>query len=105
MSKTLAALIFLCNQSSRMMERACNDDAVCSKTSQEKCDAIEVVLTFSMPSPNKTADTPSMRDRACIMDVPSSMLYCVEKSIIEKQCQLTAAERGIYWVLSKHKKG
>jgi hypothetical protein len=104
-SKTLAASKKLCNQSLRMMERACNGDAVCGETSQEKCDTVEGVLTFSAPSPNKTADTPSMSDRARIMGVPSSTLHCVEKSIIEKRHQLTAAERGIYWALSKHKKG
>jgi hypothetical protein len=82
--KTLAASKILCNQSLRMMERACHGDAVCGKTSLEKHDAVKVVLTFSMPSPNKTADTPSMRDHACIMGVPSSMLHCVKKSIIEK---------------------
>ncbi len=103
--KTLAVCKFLCNQSSRMIERACNGKSVSSKTSQEKRDAIEVVLTFSAPSPNKTADTPSMHDRACIMGVPYSMLQRVKKSVIEKQCQLKAAERGIYWALSKRKKG
>ncbi len=87
------------------MERACNGDAVCGKTSQEKHDAVKVVLTFSAPSPNKTADAPSMRDRARIMGVPYSRIQCVKKSVIEKQCQLMAAERGINWVLSKHKKG
>ncbi len=103
--KTLALSKFLCNQSSRMMKRACNGESVRGKTSQEKHDTIEVVLTFSTPSPNKTADTPSMHDRACIMGVPFSMLQRVEKSVIEKRCQLTAAERGIYWALLKRKKG
>jgi hypothetical protein len=88
-----------------MTEHACNGKSVSGKTSQEKCDAIEVVLTFSAPSTNKTADTPSMRDCARIMGVPYSMLKCVKKSVIKKQRQLTAAERGIYWALSKHKKG
>jgi hypothetical protein len=104
-SKTLALSKFLCNQSLRMMERAPNGKSVRGKTSQEKHDAVEVVLTFSTPSPNKTADTPSMCDRACIMGVPFSMLQCVKKSVIEKRRQLTAAERGIYWALSKRKKG
>ncbi len=103
--KTLALSKFLCNQSLRMMERACNGESVCGKTSQEKHDAVKVVLTFSAPSPNKTADTPSMRDRACIMGVPFSMLQRVKKSVIKKRRQLTAAERGIYWALSKRKKG
>ncbi len=66
------------------MEHACNGYAVCSKTSQEKPDTIEVVLTFSTPSTNKTADTPSICDRTCIMVVPYSMLHCVEKSVTEK---------------------
>jgi hypothetical protein len=39
------------------------------------------------------------------MGVPSSTLHPVEKSIIEKRRQLTAAERGKNWVLSKRKKG
>ncbi len=95
-SKTLAVCKFLCNQSLRMMECACNGKSVSGKISQEKHDTIEVVLTFSAPSPNKTADTPSMRDHACIMGVPYSTLQCVKKSVIKKQSQLTAAERGIY---------
>jgi hypothetical protein len=103
-SKTLAVCKFLCNQSLRMMEHARDGESVSGKTSQEKCDAVEVVLTFSAPSPNKTADTPSMCDHAHIMGVPYSMLQCVKKSVIKKQRQLTAAERGIYWVLLKHKK-
>jgi hypothetical protein len=105
MLKTLALSKFLCNQSSRMMKRACNGLSVHGKTSQEKHDAIKVVLTFSTPSTNKTADTPSMRDHARIMGVPFSMLQRVKKSVIEKRRQLTAAERGIYWALSKRKKG
>ncbi len=87
------------------MERACNGDAVYDKTSQEKHDAVKVVLTFSAPSPNKTADAPSMHDRTRIMGVLSSMLHCVKKSVIKKQRQLMAAERGIYWALLKCKKG
>jgi hypothetical protein len=105
MSKTPAVCKFLCNQSSRMIEYACNGESVSLKTSQEKHDTVEVVLTFSAPSPNKTADTPSMHDHVCIMGVPYSTLQRVKKSVIEKQHQLTAAERGIYWALSKHKKG
>ncbi len=58
-SKTLALSKFLCNQSSRMMERAHNGESVHGKTSQEKHDAIEVVLTFSAPSPNKPAAHPA----------------------------------------------
>jgi hypothetical protein len=104
-SKTIAVFKFLCNQSSRMMERACNGESVCGKPSREKRDTVKVVLTFSAPSPNKTADTPSMRDRACIMGVPCSTLQRVEQTVIEKQRQRTAAERGIYWALSKRKKG
>jgi hypothetical protein len=103
-SKTLAVCKFLCNQSLRMMERARTGKSVSGKTSQGKRDAIEVVLTFSVPSPNKTADTPSMCDRACIMGVPYSTLQSVKKSVIEKRRQLTAAVRGIYWALSKRKK-
>ncbi len=88
-----------------MMEHARNGDAVCGKTSREKCDAIEIVLIFNAPSLNKTADTPSMRDHTCIMGVPYSTLQRVEKSVIKKRCQLVAAEQGIYWALSKCKKG
>jgi hypothetical protein len=104
-SKTLALSKFICNQSLRMMEHALNGKSVCGKTSQEKRDTVKVVLTFSAPSPNKTADTPSMHDHACIMGVPFSMLQHVEKSVIKKQRQLTAAVRGICWAPSKRKKG
>ncbi len=104
-SKTLAVCKFLCIQSSRMMECARNGESVSVNTLQEKRDTVEVVLTFSAPSPKKTADTPSMRDRARIMGVPYSTLQCVENSVIKKQRQLTAAERGLYWALSKCKKG
>ena len=104
-SKTRTAENFLCEQSSRMMERARTGDAVRGKTSREKRDAAEVVFTFSAPSPNKTSDAPSMRDRARIMGIPFSTLQRVEKSVIEKRRQLTDAERGTYWALSKRKKG
>jgi hypothetical protein len=62
-------------------------------------------MTFNAPSPDKTADAPSMRERARAMVLPSSTLHCVEKSVTEKRRQLTAAERGVHWALSKRKKG
>ena len=105
--KILAASKFICKQSSMMMKHAQTNDSlcVCGKSSQEKHDAAKVVLTFCVPSPNKTADMPGMCDRACIMSVPSSTLHQQEQSVSEKRRQLTAAKRGIYWMISKLKKG
>jgi hypothetical protein len=34
-----------------------------------------------------------------------STLHCDKKSLIKKRRQLTNGKVGIYWVLSKHKKG
>jgi hypothetical protein len=52
---------FVCQQSARMMEQ--NWTTSGTRTA-EKRDAVEVMLTFSAPLPDKTNDIPSMHQRA-----------------------------------------
>ena len=58
-------------------------------------------MTFNAPLPDKTVDALSIRERARLMGLPSSTLHRVLKSVTEKRRQLTAAERGVHWALSK----
>lgn len=104
-SKQLAATKFIWEQSSRMMERARSGGRHRGNTTCEKHSAVEVMLTFCAPSPDKAASAPSILDRAQIIGVPKSTLHRVEKKIIEKRRQLTAGERGIHWAMAKRKKG
>jgi hypothetical protein len=71
----------------------------------EKRDAVEVILAFSAPSPQKTMGVPSRRDRARALGVPPSTLDRVDACLIKKCWQLTTGERGVHWALSKRKKG
>ncbi len=75
------------------------------KTTDEKRDAIEVMLTFSAPLPEKMTLVPSQRDCARVLGVPQSTLAAREKALIKKRRQLSAGKKGIFWALAKRKKG
>ena len=65
-----SAAMYLCGQSARMIGRARSNEKLRGKTSRDKQDAVETVLTTMAPSPNRTfADVPSMRKRAKLMGV------------------------------------
>ncbi len=49
-SKEIPTAKFVCQQSSRMMGRACSGETIRGKTSQQKGDAAEVMMIFSKPS-------------------------------------------------------
>jgi hypothetical protein len=66
----------------------------------EKRHAVEVMLTFSAPLPDKTCDIPSMCQPAQVLGVPSSTLVCIDQLLIKKRQQLSSGERGIYWALA-----
>ena len=105
-SKESAAEKYVVGQSARMMERNRNTSKLHGNTTTEKRDAVEVILAFSAPSPQKTTSVPSRRDRARALGVPSSTLARVDARLIEKRRQLTTAgETGVHWALSKRKKG
>jgi hypothetical protein len=61
------------------------------KREQEKCDVVEVILTFTAPLPTRKVGNPSRRDRAHALGVAASTLDRVDKHIIEK-CRLLSAE-------------
>ncbi len=77
----------------------------CANVTAKKCDAAEVMLTFSAPLPQKLTGVPSQRDCACVLGVPCSTLSQIENALIEKRRQLSAGMKGIYWALAKRKKG
>jgi hypothetical protein len=76
-----------------------------AKTTDEKRDAVKVMLTFSVPLPEKMTLVPSQRDCARVLGMPQSTLATREKALIEKRQQLSAGKKGIFWALSKRKKG
>jgi hypothetical protein len=76
-----------------------------AKTTDEKCDAFKVMLTFSASLPDKMALVPSQRDCARVLGMPQSTLATREKALIEKCRQLSASKKGIFWALAKCKKG
>jgi hypothetical protein len=104
-SKMQAAYKFVCKQSSCLMKTNCNCAFPQAKTTDEKPDAIKVMLTFSAPSPEKMTLVPSQHDCARVLGVPQSTLATREKALIEKRRQLSAGKKGIFWALAKRKKG
>jgi hypothetical protein len=74
MLKALALSKNLCKQSSWMMEGACSSESRHGKTAQEKHDAMEVMLTFCAPLPDKGPGMPSLHDPARILGVPYRVL-------------------------------
>ena len=103
--KESAAEKYVMVQSVRMMERNRNTSKLHGNTTTEKRDAVEVILAFSAPSPQKTTSVPSRRDRARALGVLPSTLDRVDARLIKKRRQLTTGERGVHWALSKRKKG
>jgi hypothetical protein len=109
-SKDTATIKFLFGQFARMMERNRSTTKLRGNSTAEKRDAVEAVLTFSTPSPDKAgaegvSGVPSMFNRARILGVPSSLLKRMDKHLIDKRRQLTTGEKGTYWALAKRKKG
>jgi hypothetical protein len=88
-----------------MMEWNRSSSKLRGNSTAEKRNAVEVVLSFSAPSPQKTTGVPSRREHARALGVPLSTLARVDARLIEKRQQLTAGERGVHWTLSKRKKG
>ena len=74
-SKESAAEKYVVGQSARMMERNRRTEKMRGNTTAVKRDAVEVILAFAAPSPQKqTMSVPSRRDRARALGVPSSTL-------------------------------
>jgi hypothetical protein len=109
-SKDTATIKFLFGQSARMMEWNRSTTKLRGNSTAEKHDAVEAVLTFSAPLPEKVGaegvgGVPSMFNCAWIHGVPLSLLKRMDKHLIDKRRQLTAGEKGTYWVLAEQKKG
>ena len=94
--KESAAAKYVVGQSVRMMEQNCNTSKLHGNSTTEKCDAVEVILAFSPPSPQKTTGVPIRRDCARALGVPPSTLDRVDARPIKKRQQLTAGERGVH---------
>jgi hypothetical protein len=77
----------------------------CARTTDKKHNAIEVMLTFSAPLPEKVTGVPSQWDCARVLGLPQSTLATREKAIIKKHRQLSAGKKGIFWAFAKRKKG
>jgi hypothetical protein len=73
-SKEAAATKYIAEQLARMMERNRSTSKLRGNSTAEKHDAVEVVLSFSAPSPQKTTGVPSRRERARALGVLSSTL-------------------------------
>ncbi len=100
-----AAYKYICKQSSCLMEHSRNCENLHSRTTGEKRDAAEVILIFSAPLPEKVKGVPSQRDCACVLGIPQSTLAKKEQALIKKRRQLSTGKAGIFWALSKRKKG
>jgi hypothetical protein len=100
-----AAYKFVCKQSSCLMMCNCNRENPCARTPDKKCNAVEVMLTFSAPLPDNVTGVPSQRDCARVLGMPHSTLATREKALIKKRWQLSAGKKGVFWALAKGKKG
>ena len=96
---------FFLDQSAWMMKRNCSMAKLRGNSTTEKRNAVEAVLTFTAPSPEKVAGVPSIRDCVRVLGVPKSTLIQLEKHLIEKRQQLSTGKKGIYWARVKCKKG
>ncbi len=79
-----AAYKYVCKQSSCLMERNRNRENLHSKTTDKKCDAAKVILTFSTPLPEKVKGVSSQHDRSRVLCIPQSTLAQKEKALIKK---------------------
>ncbi len=61
-------------------------------------------MTFPALSPDKMVGIPSMHERTRIIGVSRTTLKCIQKHVMEKRCQLTAGEKGVYWALAKRRR-
>ncbi len=100
-----AAYKFVCKQSSCLMKTNRNWAFPQAISTDKKSNAIEVMLTFSAPLPEKMTLVPSQRDCARVLGVPQSTLATREKALIKKRRQLSTGKKGIFWALAKRKKG
>ncbi len=67
--KEMAAAKYVCQQSARMLGCAPSSKNDRGETSCEKQDVVEVVLTFTAPSPNRETVVPSQRDHARLLGI------------------------------------
>ncbi len=104
-SKEQAAYKFICEQSLCLMKQNCLIEKPRANVTAEKHDAAEVILTISAILPEKVTGVPSQHERARVLGMPQSILATREKAPIEKRQQLSAGEKGVYWALTKCKKG
>ncbi len=74
LSKMQAAYKFVCKQSSRLMKTNCNWAFLQAKITDEKCNAVKVMLIFSAPLLEKMTIVPSQHDCARVLGVPQSTL-------------------------------
>lgn len=61
--------------------------------------------TFSAPLQEKTAEVPSKCDCTCVLGMPRRTLSRVDTVLVKKGRQQSAGKKGIYWALTKCKKG
>ena len=97
-TKDQAIASYVSEQTAQMLERARTNLKVRGKPKREKCDATEVVMSFSAPSPtwpstNQETVVPSQRDCAKLFRIPRSTLQRVDGAMITKRQKLTAGER------------
>jgi hypothetical protein len=81
-SKQKAVANYLGQQSARMMERNRNTNKSHGNSTAKKRNAVEVMLTFTAPSPEKTAGVPGVHEHACIIGMPKSTCHCVKKNLL-----------------------
>jgi hypothetical protein len=68
-----------------MLGRARSSKNACGKTSRDKQDAAEVVLMFTVPSPNGGENIPSRRKCACLLGIAPSTLDRLDNAMIQKR--------------------
>jgi hypothetical protein len=62
--------------------------------------------TFSAPLQEKTAEVPSKCNCTCVLGMPRrTLLSGVDTVLVKKGRQQSAGKKGIYWALTKCKKG
>jgi hypothetical protein len=87
------------------MKRDCLIKKPHTNVTAKKHDAAKVLLIFSTPLSEKVTGVPSQHEHALVLGMPQSTLATREKALIEKRWQLSAGKKGIYWAITKTKKG